>query len=133
MSGPAESRWDLPARHDVPFEPSLALDVVEVWRDDRDLLWRWRYRGHDGTDLMAHRTFATRASAVEAAGIAYPGILIRDRPEPPARPSHRVRWAIVALAAMVAITTAGIGLLLVAAVVAAATAVRAAQRRWGTR
>ena len=48
-------------------EGDAELDVVEVWRDDRDLLWRWRYLGHDGTDLLAHRSFPTREAAVEAA------------------------------------------------------------------
>jgi hypothetical protein len=123
------SSWRIPAEHDVPFEPNLSLDVVEVWRDDRDLLWRWRYRGQDGTELMANRSYPTRDAAVASAGVAYPGLLIRDRPEPPARPAHRLRKALVLLVVMLVVAVAGIGLILVAAVLRTAVAIRAAKVR----
>jgi hypothetical protein len=124
----AQSRWDLPVEHDVRFEPNVTLDVVEVWRDGRDLLWRWRYRGHDGTDLMAHRSFPTRESAVEAAGVAYPGVMIRDRVEAPKRPSHPARTAVVVLVVLAVVATGGLALLAVGALLGATVAVRAARR-----
>ena len=109
----------------------MTNDLIEVWRDDRDLLWRWRYLGHDGTDLLAHRSFPTREAAVEAAGIAYPGVPIRDRPEAPPGPAHPVRTAMIILAVLVVLATAGIALLVFAAVFGTAVAVRGRQRKGG--
>jgi hypothetical protein len=54
---------------------------IQVWRQP-DGFWRWRYRNPaDGTDLLSNESHATRAGAVRAATLAYPGILeVRVRP-----------------------------------------------------
>lgn len=123
----ARAMWGA-GRRSTPFEPNVSMDVVEVWRDDRDLLWRWRYRGHDGTELVANRAHPSRESAVEAAGLAYPGVLIRDRPGPPPRATHRLRAAAVLLLVLLVGASAGVGLLLLAMLAAAVAAVRARSR-----
>jgi len=124
----ATSTWD-GGIQPLPFHPNATSDAVEVWRDDRDLLWRWHYRGHDGTDLMGNRSYPSREAAVEAAEGAYPGVLIRHRPQPPARPSHRVRTVLIVLAVLLVVLTAGVGLLVAASFLGTAVALRARQRR----
>ncbi len=118
---------------DTHFAPDVTRDRVEVWLDDEDRLWRWRFVGHDGTTLMANRSSPTRDEAMAAARVAYPGVPVREQATPPS-PSRRRRrgraW-LVGLLVAASVLTAGLVLVVLAAVAVAAVAAKRVRSRLG--
>jgi hypothetical protein len=55
---------------------------IEVWQE-RDGLWRWRYRNDDGVDLLSNESHLSREETVHSASVAYPGVPVDDRPPGP--------------------------------------------------
>lgn len=130
MTSETRSTWSVPGGGAVPFEPKASLEIVEVWRDRLDGLWRWRYRGEDGPELPSNRAYPDEAQALDAAGIAYPGVLIRvledDATTPPV--SARRRWMIAALL-LAAIFTAGLAMVVLGVAIGGAALTRTIRRR----
>jgi len=60
--------------------------AIDLWRSPQDGTWRWRWRSASGAELTSHEAFLDRASAVDAANVAYPDVPIRDVTPPPAAP-----------------------------------------------
>jgi len=116
------------------------MRIVEVWRDDDELLWRWAYRdsegsGHrdgrgngggdgdgDAVEIRGNRGYPEQEQAVHAAGMAYPGVPMRViEPEVPmARRTGTVRSLLGVAVVLLVLTGVGIVGVLVGLVVAAA-------------
>jgi hypothetical protein len=111
-------------------DAGVAQDVVEVWLDDADRLWRWRFLGRDGTTLLSNRSFPTHEEAATAASVAYPGVPVRERPAPGTRRprGRRPAW-LIGLVVVATILTAGLAMVVIAAVAAAALAAKLVRSR----
>jgi len=93
--------------------PAAAPGAVEVWQG-ADRLWRYRYVHHLGrVKIRSNRSFITRQEAEESAELAYPGVPLVELSDPPYPVSspHRLRRL-----AIVAVITAGAGLVVAGAV-----------------
>ncbi|MER7006426.1 hypothetical protein ABT297_25775 [Dactylosporangium sp. NPDC000555] len=67
--------------HPAAIEPEGRDELARMWRNPDDT-WRWQRSGLDQRGecetLMSNEVFETRDAALEAAGTAYPGVLVRQ-------------------------------------------------------
>src|SRR5207249_12231918 len=82
---------------------------VELWKAP-ERLWSYRFLHPEGVMIRSNRSFVAREEALASAALAYPGVRIIERSEPPSAgpPSHP--WRKLAIVSMI---TGGTGLIVV--------------------